>query len=74
MGLITLFKLICFLLFIIAMVLSLYETIKVFMYFNKETKKRKIPREEYFLKAKKMGLYYLAFIIASFFYGFSSAF
>jgi|GEM_PF-5358906 len=39
------------------------------MYFNKEMKKRKVLKEEYYPKAKKMNLYYLAFVIASIIYG-----
>lgn len=69
MGLITLLKFISFLLFIIFLILGLYETFKVYMYFNKEMKKRKVLKEEYYPKAKKMNLYYLAFVIASIIYG-----
>jgi len=39
------------------------------MYFNKEMKKRKVLKEEYYPKAKEMNLYYLAFVIASIIYG-----
>ncbi|MDR7073567.1 formate hydrogenlyase subunit 3/multisubunit Na+/H+ antiporter MnhD subunit [Fictibacillus barbaricus] len=64
MGLIiTIIKLISFLLFFIFLVLGLYETIKVYMYFNKEMKKRKVLKEEYNQKAKKLSLYYLVFVI-----------
>ncbi|MDR7240879.1 accessory gene regulator protein AgrB [Neobacillus drentensis] len=63
MGLITILKLISFLLFFIFLVLGLYETIKVYMYFNKEMKKRKVLKEEYNQKAKKLSLYYLVFVI-----------
>lgn len=74
MELMTVFKVMSFLLFLTFLVLSLVETIKVFMYFNKELKKRKVPKEEYYRKAKKMSLYYLAFIAASFIYGFLVSF
>lgn len=74
MELVTVLKVMSFLLFLTFLLLSLYETIKFFMYFNKELKKRKVPKEEYYRKAKKMSLYYLAFIVASFIYGFLSVF
>ncbi|XKI10943.1 hypothetical protein GGGNBK_04795 [Sporosarcina sp. ANT_H38] len=63
MGLITILKLINFLLFIIFSVLGLYEAIKVYMYFNKEMKTRKVLKEEYNQKAKKLSLYCLVFSI-----------
>ena len=63
MGLITILKLISFLLFIIFLVLGLYETIKVHMCFIKEMKMRKVHKEEYYQKTKKMSLYYLVFTI-----------
>ena len=63
MGLLTILKLISFLLFFIFLVLGLYETIKVYMYFNKEMKKGKVLKEEYNQKAKKLSLYYLVFVI-----------
>jgi hypothetical protein len=69
MGLITIFKAISFLLFISFLFLAIYESFKVFMYFNKETKKRIVYKMEYYLKAKKMLLYSLAFAIASVIFG-----
>lgn len=67
MGLITVFKIISFSLFTIFFILALYETIKVYKYFNKETKKRKVLKEEYYQKAKKMYLYYFVFVLITIF-------
>ncbi|MEH7098425.1 hypothetical protein [Neobacillus vireti] len=54
MALITVLRLISFLLFIIFFILGLYETIKVYKHFYKETKKRKVLKEEYYQKTKKL--------------------
>lgn len=69
MGLITVLKLISILLVIIFFILGLYETIKVYRHFNKEAKKRKVLKEEYYQKAKKLYLYFLVFVITSIIYG-----
>ncbi|MED1472781.1 hypothetical protein [Bacillus salipaludis] len=69
MGLITVLKLISFLLFIVFLLLALREHIKVYLHFNKEMKEKRVSKDEYYRKAKKMYFYYIAFVITSIVFG-----
>lgn len=68
MRLIPILIFISFLIRMIFLILSINESFKVFMYFKKELKKRKVYKHEYYLKAKKLLFYCLAFVIASVIY------
>ncbi|PGM50979.1 hypothetical protein [Bacillus sp. AFS053548] len=65
-------KSVSLILLIIFGVLSIYEGIKTYKNFNqvfKESKVNKVLKAEYYLKAKKMNLYYAITILTGFIYG-----
>ncbi|SFD75294.1 hypothetical protein [Bacillus sp. UNCCL81] len=65
-------KSVCLIILIIFGALSIYEGIKTYKHFNqvfKESRVNKVLKVDYYLKAKKMYLYYAITILIGFIYG-----